>query len=51
MSKCVYSDEYISLFDDGTIGMSDGVGYVGQMRAEDVREFYEALKNFYESKG
>jgi hypothetical protein len=48
MLKILFDDDYISLFDDGSIGISDGVGYVGQVR--DVNGLYIALKKYFEDK-
>jgi len=45
--KCLYEGYYIRLYSDGTIGISDGVGYSGSMEKEEVKELYEALKNLY----
>ena len=39
---------YIGLYDDGTIGVSDGVGYVGTISKEEVLLLYEKLKYLFE---
>lgn len=46
-AKRVYSTPYLTLFDDGTIGISDGVGYLDTMEREDVRALAEVLHNFF----
>ena len=45
--KILFQDDYLALFDDGGIGVSDGVGYVGEVR--DVKGLYLALKKFFEA--
>jgi len=40
---------YMTLYDDDkTIGLSDGVGYMGTLSANEVRELYLILKNVFE---
>ena len=39
---------YMALYDDKTIGLSDGVGYMGTLSANEVRELYLILKNIFE---
>jgi hypothetical protein len=41
---------YLSVFNDGTIGLSDGVGYVDTLSREDAELLYEALKSMFEEK-
>jgi len=48
MAKELWSGYYFSLFDDGTIGCSDGVGYIGQ--EQDVKGLYLALKEYFKDK-
>lgn len=47
MSKLLLDLGYIGLYDDGTIGISDGVGYVGTLDKEEVELLYEALSNLF----
>ncbi len=44
----LYENDNMALFDDGTIGMSDGVGFIGSLNLEEVKELYEALKKYFE---
>lgn len=48
--KCLYEGHYIGLYSDGTIGVSDGVGYSGEMDETEVKELYEALKKLFKVK-
>lgn len=48
--KALWEGTYFTLFDDETIGCSDGVGYVGGLDKEEVRSLYEALKSYYQVK-
>lgn len=43
----IWEQHYISLWSDGEIGVSDGVGYVGTIGAEETRELYEVLRKHY----
>ena len=43
MKKQVWEGDYLSLFNDGTIGVNDGVGYIDTMEIEDTRDLYNAL--------
>ena len=45
----LYENEYCSLYDDGTLSISDGVGCVGAIPKEEVRYLYLALKDYFES--
>lgn len=48
--KTLYTDDdYLSFFDDGTIGISDGVGYIGYLTSCQVVELYLEMKKFIES--
>jgi hypothetical protein len=44
----IWEQHYISLWSDGEIGVSDGVGYVGTIGAEETRELYEVLRKHME---
>lgn len=44
----IYSWGYGSLFSDGTIGCSDGVGFLDEMSRDEVRELYQALKTVFD---
>ena len=46
----LYDSAYFSMFDDGTFGHSDGVGYVGETDADEVRALYEVMKVFFENR-
>jgi hypothetical protein len=48
MAKELWGGYFISFFDDGTIGVSDGVGYSGS--EQDVKGLYLAMKEYFESK-
>ena len=45
--NAVFEGNYIGLFSDGTIGVSDGVGYVDTMETDEVLELFQALKGVY----
>jgi len=42
--QVIYSNNYITLFDDGKIGLSDGVGYIDTLAVDEVNDFYDVLK-------
>jgi len=46
--KEIYSNDYMSLFSDGTIGLSDGVGFVDAITKEESRKLYEELKKVFD---
>jgi len=48
--KVVASFDYIDLYEDGTIGISDGVGYIGEMSEHDVKKLFLHLNNLYYKK-
>lgn len=43
----IWEQYYISLWSDGEIGVSDGVGYIGTIGADETRELYEVLRKHY----
>ena len=43
----LWQNHYISLWSDGEIGVSDGVGFVGTVDATETRKLYEALRRYY----
>jgi len=45
--KCLFTNDYVGLYSDGTLGMSDGVGYVGTLDEEETRELYNAMKDYF----
>lgn len=45
--KELYSNDYFSLFSDGTISVSDNVGYVGEIKQEEVYKLYLALNKLF----
>lgn len=46
--KSLYTADNLTLFSDGTIGMDDGIGYLGTMGTDEVKELYLALKTYFE---
>lgn len=48
MAKQLWFGDLISFYDDGTIGVSDGVGYVGS--EQDVKGLYLAMKEYFDKK-
>ena len=46
-NKTIYSNDYFSIFKDGRMGISDGVGYIGSLEADEVKLIYEALRKLY----
>ena len=46
--KMLFVTDYMALFSDGHIGLSDGVGYLDDMSPEEVKELYLALKQYLE---
>jgi len=44
-NKILWQGDYITLNSDGTISVSDGVGYVGE--EENLKGLYEALKEIF----
>ena len=46
----LYENSYMSLFVDGTIGLSDGCGYVGTMEEDEVDKLYKAMTKLYKEK-
>ncbi|MCP5006484.1 MAG: hypothetical protein GY941_21480 [Planctomycetes bacterium] len=47
--KELYTNEYMTLFSDGEIGISDGVGYIDTMNKWDVNNLYIALHQYFEN--
>jgi hypothetical protein len=47
----VFRNDYFSLFSDGTLGISDGVGYISSLTEEEIQQLYVALKQLYETSG
>ena len=45
----LYENSYMGLYSDGTLGISDGVGYIDTIPKEEVRYLYLALKDYFES--
>jgi hypothetical protein len=44
----LFDSDYLGFFNDGTIGISDGVGYVGEIPADEVRELFKVMQKFYD---
>ncbi len=47
--KEIFEGDYYSLFEDGTLGINDGVGYVDTIEREEVYNLYLALKKYFEN--
>lgn len=45
-NKLLWQGDFIALYSDRSIGVSDGVGYVGE--ENDLMGLYEALQKLYE---
>ena len=50
MKKTIFSNYYMTLFSDGTLGISDGVGYIDTLSEDETLKLYEALTRFKLSK-
>jgi len=48
--KQLFEGTCYSFFDDGTMGFSDGVGYVDTAEKDEVRRLYEALHKYFKGK-
>ena len=46
----LYSNLYMFLYEDGTLGLSDGVGYIDTLNEEEVMELYLNMKKLLEEK-
>jgi hypothetical protein len=46
--KMVYKNAYMGLYDDGTMGMTDGAGFIGCIERDELRLLYAALKQIFE---
>jgi len=44
--KEIWNNGYLTLYSDGTMGISDGVGYICILNEEEVKELYLEIKNF-----
>ena len=47
--KELFRSYYLSLWSDGTIGVSDGVGYSGELERDEVMDLYRALCDYVTS--
>jgi len=45
--KEIFSNNYMSLFSDGTLGLSDGVGYVDTLSEEETFDLFEAMRLYF----
>ena len=45
--KEIWNNSYLGVYSDGTVGISDGVGYVDTMEKEESKKLYEALKTIF----
>lgn len=43
----LWEEHYLALWNDGKIGVSDGVGFVGTVDVGETRKLYEALRKYY----
>lgn len=48
--KIIAETEFFALFSDGFIGVSDGVGYVGDIDPDETEKFIRDSYNFLNSK-
>jgi hypothetical protein len=44
----IFSNRYLGLFNDGTIGISDGVGYIDTLSKEETEELGEAIADYFQ---
>ncbi len=47
-NKEIYSNTYLSLFDNGEIGINDGVGYIDTLDKEESFKLYLGLKKLFD---
>ena len=47
MRKELFTNTYMTLFDDWTIGLNDWVGYIDDLEKEEVEDLYNALKKYF----
>jgi len=45
--KKILDLDYICVFDDGTIAVNDGVGYIDTIELEDVQALYSSLHDLF----
>lgn len=45
--KSLWENSYLVLFSDGSLGISDGAGYVDTMEVEEVKELYMAIEKYF----
>jgi hypothetical protein len=45
--KKLFENRYIAIFNDGAIGLSDGVGFLDEMEPAEVKKLYKVLERFY----
>lgn len=48
--KSLFDSSYLTLWDSGYIGISDGVGFVGTIEGEELKELYKALSIYFKEK-
>ena len=49
----IYENYYFGIYEkygELTMGISDGVGYLGSLDNEEIKHLYESLKEYYESR-
>jgi len=46
--EMIHELSFCALFSDGTMGFSDGVGFIGSEEREEVYELYKKLKDLFE---
>ena len=48
--KEIYSNRYMTVYSNGTMAFSDGVGYIDTLEESETKLLYEALHKFYKLK-
>ncbi len=43
----IYANNYMALYDDGTLGISDGIGYLATLSKEETKELALALARYF----
>ncbi len=43
----IYANNYMALYDDGTLGISDGIGYLDTLSKKETRELALALAKYF----
>ena len=48
--KKLWQNDYMILFDDKTIGLSDGAGFIDEIKTDELRGLYKALDKIFGDK-